>query len=492
MTRILIVDDEPVARQTLADLLAGDAFDLDFAADGGAGLAAARATLPDIILLDLMMPGMDGYEVCTQLRSDPLLAEVPILMITAYNDRKSRLCGIGAGADDFIAKPFDGLELLTRLRTIARLNRFRRLTGERTRFKWVLERADDGYMILDLAGRLSYINAPARLFLSLDHSDALPTESALDLIGRAYRLEPQTLWEGWPAAPLGDNCYLVRPETPAAPAFWLHVTEQRLTNGDETQIVLHLRDATELVTARADMRSFRTVLAHKLRTPLNAVLASLELLLDMQDDLSQDEVRDFVSDAVGGARLLHAAVNDVLAYAEGSSSYRTSAAFALADLPMIVDAVGAMLNLNDMTLALDEAAQSANLPLARGAVEQIIFELLENSQKFHPHHMPTITITVAQVADSVHITVADNGVSLSPQQIQWALTPYLQGEKYFTGEMAGMGLGLPLVAALLWPVGGEIRVNNRTGAPGVSIELQIPVAVVKSGLADTALDSSPV
>ena len=240
------------------------------------------------------------------------------------------------------------------------------------------------------------------------------------------------------------------------------------------------------VTARADMRSFRTVLAHKLRTPLNAVLASLELLLDMQDDLSQDEVRDFVSDAVSGARLLHAAVNDVLAYAEGSSANRAGAAFALADLPMIVDAVGAMLNLNDMTLALDEAAQSANLPLARGAVEQIIFELLENSQKFHPHHMPTITITVAQVADSVHITVADNGVSLSPQQIQWALTPYLQGEKYFTGEMAGMGLGLPLVAALLWPVGGEIRVNNRTGAPGVSIELQIPVAVVKSGLADTA------
>jgi CheY-like chemotaxis protein/nitrogen-specific signal transduction histidine kinase len=481
MTRILIVDDEPVARQTLADLLAGDAFDLDFAADGRAGLAAARAILPDIILLDLMMPGMDGYEVCTQLRADPLLAEIPILMITAYDDRKSRLRGIGAGADDFIAKPFDGIELLTRLRTIARLNRFRRLNAERTRFKWVIERAADGYLILDLAGRLSYINAPARLFLGLDPGDVLPTESVVPILKHTYRLEPQAAWAHWPAAPLGERCYLVRPETPTAPAFWLQVSEQRLTSGDEGQIVLNLQDATELVTTRTDMRSFRTVLAHKLRTPLNAVLATLELLLDMQDELSADEVRDFISDAVGGARRLHAAVDDVLSYAEGAAAPHAGAAFALAELPATVAGVVDMLHLSNVTLALDATAQFARIPLARGAVEQILFELLENSQKFHPDQTPIVAVTVAQVADIVHITVIDNGITLSPQQIQWALTPYLQGEKFFTGEIPGMGLGLPLVAALLWQVGGEIRVNNRTDAPGVSVELLIPVIAPNGG-----------
>lgn len=202
------------------------------------------------------------------------------------------------------------------------------------------------------------------------------------------------------------------------------------------------------------------MLAHKLRTPLNAVLASLELLLDMQDDLSQDEVRDFVSDAVGGARLLHAAVNDVLAYAEGSSAYRTSRR----PLPLPSCRRLLMPSAGDVEPARHYAYTWQSSAVRRSATGQgrrrtdhIRVARKQPKIPSSPHAKKQYAITVAQVANTVHITVADNGVSLSPQQIKWALTPYLQGEKYFTGEMAGMGLGLPLVAALLWQVGGEIR-----------------------------------
>lgn len=132
-TSILIIDDQAVARQTLQGLLTNEPYQLHFAANGFEGLAQAQALLPDVVLLDVMMPGLDGFEVCRRLRDTSGLAEVPVLLITSLDDRASRLQGLRAGADDFITKPFDSIELLARLQSITRLNRFRRLVDERLR-----------------------------------------------------------------------------------------------------------------------------------------------------------------------------------------------------------------------------------------------------------------------------------------------------------------------------------------------------------------------
>lgn len=139
---ILIVDDEPFGRETLGDLLLTEDYTLAFAANGPEALAKAAELTPDVILLDVMMPGMDGFEVCRRLRADPDLAEVPVIMITALDDRASRLTGIEAGADDFMSKPFDRVELRTRVKTITRLNRYRRLLEERTRRREFEEEID--------------------------------------------------------------------------------------------------------------------------------------------------------------------------------------------------------------------------------------------------------------------------------------------------------------------------------------------------------------
>jgi signal transduction histidine kinase len=129
--RVLIVDDESNVRETLEELLLSEGYELASACDGAEALAKAQAFSPDLILLDVMMPGMDGFEVCRRLRAHPLQAEVPVVMITGLDDRNSRLQGIGSGADDFITKPFDDTELQARVRTILRLNRYRKLLLER-------------------------------------------------------------------------------------------------------------------------------------------------------------------------------------------------------------------------------------------------------------------------------------------------------------------------------------------------------------------------
>ena len=128
---ILIVDDEASGRDTLEAILEPEGYILVMAENGYQAIEKALLTKPDVILLDVMMPGMNGFEVCRRIRSEEQLAEIPILFLTALDDRQSLLNGLEAGADEFISKPFDRFELRARLLGITRLNRFRKLSEER-------------------------------------------------------------------------------------------------------------------------------------------------------------------------------------------------------------------------------------------------------------------------------------------------------------------------------------------------------------------------
>jgi DNA-binding response OmpR family regulator len=127
---ILIVDDEPTIREVLWSLLTEEGYLLDSAENGYDGYEKARTLIPDLILLDVTMPVMDGFEACRKIRTEPPLAQVPIIMITALADAGSRRRSIESGANDFISKPFDLDELLAKVKNITKDNSFReRLPG---------------------------------------------------------------------------------------------------------------------------------------------------------------------------------------------------------------------------------------------------------------------------------------------------------------------------------------------------------------------------
>jgi two-component system, sensor histidine kinase and response regulator len=140
MSTILIVDDNQSARETLVSMLESESYQIELAKDGFQALQILSQSQPDLILLDVMMPGMDGFEVCRRIRSTPPLAEVPIIILTALDDRASLLMGIESGADDFLSKPVDRYELQARVRTIVRLNRYRQLVEQRENLRAMTER----------------------------------------------------------------------------------------------------------------------------------------------------------------------------------------------------------------------------------------------------------------------------------------------------------------------------------------------------------------
>jgi putative two-component system response regulator len=121
--KVLVVDDHPSSRMTATALLSVEGYEVLEAESGVAALECIAETDPDLILLDVMMPEMDGYEVCRRLKQDEQTRLTPVVFVTALNDRRARLRGIEVGGDDFLSKPFDQLELSARVRSLIRQKR---------------------------------------------------------------------------------------------------------------------------------------------------------------------------------------------------------------------------------------------------------------------------------------------------------------------------------------------------------------------------------
>src|ERR1700685_391267 len=116
--RILVVDDNETNRDILVTRLSQDNYELLQASDGEEALAAARECLPDVILLDVMMPKVDGIEVCRRLQSDPHFLCTPIVLVTARADSKDVVEGLEAGADEYLTKPIDQMALVARVKSV--------------------------------------------------------------------------------------------------------------------------------------------------------------------------------------------------------------------------------------------------------------------------------------------------------------------------------------------------------------------------------------
>ncbi len=117
---VLVIEDDDIVARTIERSLRGDEFRVLIAGSGVEGLKAARRRPPDMVILDIIMPGMDGYTVCREMRADPLLKETPILFLTAKIKDEDKIAGFNAGADDYLPKPFNIDELILRLRAILR------------------------------------------------------------------------------------------------------------------------------------------------------------------------------------------------------------------------------------------------------------------------------------------------------------------------------------------------------------------------------------
>lgn len=467
---LAVISDRGLDRD-LEHLLQGTSFELVTAPTAQTGQQVAEELIPDAILIDIDLEG-DALDTCRRLRASRVLRGMPILMLCPYNDRDSRALGLSAGADDFISKPFDEIELLSRLRTVSRLNAKRLMVTDLARFNWMASHAEAGYILLDASGAIHYANEKAHILLNLPEDYlGLPF---IPVVEYRFKAEPREAWENWDNEPV--PLFLIQPETPTARAVWIMLDVLDTMLGVEQHRIVHLKDVTERMSIYQDMRRFHTVVAHKLRTPMAILISSMALLKSRIDQLSADELKELVRNSIKGVDRLASHVQEILTYIDAPLALNVSEPAILEVIPNMVRIICEPLEMRKVVVSLPEHLQNRVIGLTYDALEIVLYELLLNARKFHPEKNPTVEVVVEEIDENyIRLRVEDDGQTLSIEQLSWAWLPYVQGEKDFTGELPGMGLGFPMVATLLWKAGGDLRLRNKRNGPGVVVEMKVPL-----------------
>lgn len=513
---ILIVDDSVTDRQILAEILNLRGYTAHALSQDEVSLESVVALAPALVILDAAAIG-------TFMRLQTLAAwTMPVLFSGVVDADMDRGAVFAAGGVDYLAKPYRSAEVITRIEMHLTLQRaqqqaamqtaqlqqeiaarqeaeaalrsayevLNRRTTESTAtlraseamFRYLLGRVNDGYVIVDDYERILYANMKAQVYLGLGREiDKTAPPTFTDLVMQQYRREPQAAWALWPKKMFIHKVpvplYLVRPETQEAKAFWLQVEMLDISAGLDTEAgrIICLTDITEKTSLQEELSRFHAVIAHKLRTPLVPIYTGLTFLAEQVATMSQADIQMFIQNAAEGAEYLYNEVEQIVRYLGTPRVVSPDLAFSLNDLGVLVGQIGAELLLPDIAISGLETVQDTRLMLSSWSLEAILWEILENAKKFHPRNMPVIAINVEKAGvQQVQIQVWDDGLTLSPEQLVHMWMPYYQGDKFATGQVAGMGLGLSMVATHVWSVGGSCRSFNRTDGPGIVIELILP------------------
>jgi len=468
---VLLITSIQSTKLALEEILSGTGFELITFTSYDEGIYKSIELLPTIILVENSQ-SINGFEICRRLRAIHVLEGIPIVMLMNREESDIRAFGLSSGADDFLDLPLDGLQILSRLRSLGRFNRDRYLLADLKRFSWMVEHAHEGYLMLDKAGAIHYANESAINLLNMSEDFfGLPFVSVVE---RQYVPKPAEAWESWLEDPA--PCFLIQPESPTARAVWVVLEALEPPSGVEYQRLVRLRDVTERMNIYQDMRRFHTVVAHKLRTPMSMLMMSMSIIKNQLDVLAPEEIKNMLGSAIKGTDRLAEEVRSILSYIDAPLALNLGKPMVLKDLPDMVKATCISLSISNVSFSLPEVLFPIVIAITPDATEMIFHELLENSRKFHPTHEPKIEISVGQAeTDFIQIRFLDNGLTLSVEQLRWAWLPYFQGEKDFTGEIPGLGLGFPMVATLIWKSGGTINLRNRNDEPGVIIDIRIPL-----------------
>lgn len=479
--QLLIVEDDAHLREAIAAVFA-DQPDLQVhvAEAGDVGISMAARLKPDLMLLDVMMPGLNGFDVCREVRNLKDLRELPVVMLTALSDRESRLKGIEAGADDFISKPFDHHELRARVACILRLNRYRKLIEEQARFRWLVESSDHPTLLVDSLMDITYANPSARrLMPSLGYHTGAQV-SLHELLLANFTLEPRVAWRDWMARPdksPNEPLLLLRRGPGQAELHWYRFEVQsHIGGGGERERAVHLIDVTDQMTDSFGRWTFQRAVSHKLRTPLTGVIGCMDLI---EEDFCARATPDNVSiweNLRLSVRRLSGAIDGVLRYADIFPLTLWNSGYPMARFEALVQRCAETAHVKKVSVEFAEGLGASHIGVSGTVLEIILGELFSNAVKFHPQQSPTVDVSLEPRGGTgmMRLSFKDDGIHLTPEDLANVWRPYFQAERRITGEVPGIGLGLALVASTVVQCGGTYEMVNRLDRPGLEVWCTLP------------------
>jgi two-component system, cell cycle sensor histidine kinase and response regulator CckA len=484
---ILIVDDVEANRLTLADLLDYPELKLHFATDGPTALAAAATLQPDLILLDVMMPGMDGFEVCRRLRLNAQLADVPVVMVTSLDDRELRLHGFEVGIDDFITKPFDRTELRARVRGILRLNRFRRIQQATEQIREqaeLIDLAPGAIIVCDLEQRITHWNPAAERLYGWSVAEAIGAR-ADQLLSKGKSTETPGMDSFSDDEWRGEMTQITK--TGGEVIVDSHRKLLRDANGQPKAILIINTDLTEKKQLETQflraqrLESIGTLasgIAHDLNNALAPSLMSIDLLryrVTSSDDLALIEMLE--ASTMRGVQL----VRQILGFARGYDGEKSEV-----QLQHLVSEVYRLLTRTFPRNIEIKVESSGDLwPIIANAtqLDQVLMNLCVNArdampdggrlvislQNVHLSDLDCAMLPGMRPGACVLLTVADTGVGMTTEVKDKIFEPFFTTK----APSKGTGLGLSTVFGVIKNHSGCVKVESEVGR-GTKFKVHLP------------------
>jgi PAS domain S-box-containing protein len=505
--RIVLADDNADMRAYIKRILEEGGYRVEAVANGRQALDAVRAAardgaLPDLVLSDVMMPELDGFGLLSSLRADPDTSAVLLMLVSARAGEEARLEGLGAGADDYLVKPFGARELRARVDGAVTLARQRRAAMERERALHVeIETARDRAALLrsrahaaamfeqttvgmaegSLDGILLDVNeryctmvgrpreeiVGRRVDAFLHPEDAPGNRQLFDKLvrhGTPYEIENRFLRADGSALWVGKTVTLVHAADGAPPtvlAVYMDVTERKLAEA-----------ALHEASRRKD--EFLAMLAHELRNPLAPIRAAADMMRLAQ--LDPERIRR-TSEIIGRqVRHMTGLIDDLLDVSRvtrGLVEIDRKPQDLLAIVANAIEQVRPLMETQRHRLVTDLDPAGGRVLGDEKRLVQVLTNLLNNAAKYTPPG-GTVTLRTEVEAEDLHVMVSDTGIGIAPELRSQVFELFAQAERTPDRSQGGLGLGLALVKSLAELHGGRVACHSAGLGKGSTFIVALP------------------
>lgn len=481
--RILVVDDSNLDRRIIRDHLAPLCYEVIEARNGEEALDRINDGRPDLVLLDVEMPGMDGFEVCRRIREEHSDVFLPVLLVTARSDMQSKIAGFCEGANDYITKPIHPVELSIRVESMLRIKKLEatlaaakfRVEIEKRKIERVIESMQDGVIIIDGQDGV-ILNPSAQMTLAARLDDP---NCDYETLCRILTFNPRTFVEAQEddtpmvrEIEIGEDVYgAIVSALPFASEEVLPANE----NGDSShpakaEAVIVLRNITKEKALEKMRAEFVSYVSHELRTPLTSIRSAISLILSNKAGPIEGDVRKFIGIADRNSVRLGKLIDDILDLSRREAG-KEEIKYERCRIEDPIDAVLMCLSsqAEEKKISIHRAIEP-NLPLLYAestGIEQVMTNLLGNALKFtgeggtikvsgsmvdsSPRETPDLGFDVKRY---VMVNVEDTGVGIPPDQLS-AVFDKFHVARHGRG-IKGTGLGLAIAKKIIEAHGGAI------------------------------------
>jgi PAS domain S-box-containing protein len=500
--RILLADDNADMREYVARLLR-DRWTVEVVADGVAALERARAALPDLLLADVMMPGLDGYQLLQALRAGEPTRGIPVIFLSARAGEEARVEGLSAGADDYLVKPFSARELLARVATRLEISRLRtEAEAARKLLETVVSQMPAGVIIAEApSGRTLLANERVRSILG---APALPTRTIEDFAaytavhpdGRAFRADEYALTRALTGqAVLDEEIHYRRPDgtvrvlsASAAPVYdsegrivaavnaFSDITHRKSIEERNRQLLVREREArAEAEVANRSKDEFLAMLGHELRNPLAPIVTALQLMRLRGDDTLHKE-RTVIERQVHHLIRLVDDLLDVSRITRGKIELKRERIEMSEIVAKAIEMASPLIEQRQHQLVVDVPRQGLAIEADAVRMGQVVANLLNNAAKYtEPHGMIAIA-AAPEEGDRIALRIRDTGIGLSPEMLPRVFDLFVQERQALDRAQGGLGLGLAIVRVLVELHGGTVEARSEGQGKGSEFIVRLAAA----------------